>query len=549
MPFSLFLLTSLLFQVPAQSRTIPKEDVALLPESCVAYLEVPGISKESWASLLEWVNVQLGTKSSWAPFFSPKLRRSFPLVRSILKGLPRNGMYRRMVDLGSRPFAVGLLRTPMGRMGFFEVFRASSPRMARYTARMLGVPPNLRGSSLGNRVLLSSDQWVLDAFGEAWTRQRLEGTPSARALRIGASLPKVPGLRGYVDLPVFHPPRRGAKKRLNPGGYLFFGSWEELVFGSSALSFGFYREGDGVRGILRLAGVVERMDAPTKAILGVGEPPRLGAAPPPGCALSMAFDRKIPAFLTSFGKLFSQTDSQDLQGFYQQLELFFRGHKAEKLLASLQGPLRLTEFPPRPEAQVLRRGGGSVRFGSAFIEASWVDPKTRAKLPAALQVFGLAANQQRKNRGKRQFLLRKSGDARRGMLRASLKTPLREEEKNLEDLIEPRLAWEGKRVAIGMGGARIWDPLERPPHGADFHEFYTMDGEKLWEVIEGLGPLSQAAIALNNQFPPSVLEKAWPFAKPFFSSLGRLSLGLRWERWDALLSLRWRPAKGEGGAR
>ncbi|HHI80282.1 MAG TPA: hypothetical protein ENK02_09895 [Planctomycetes bacterium] len=547
MLFTTILLTPLLFQGP-QAKNVPREDTALLPDSCVAYLEVPGIAKKRWTSLFEWLSAQLASGSRWEPFFPAKVRKGMPLVRSILKGLPRNGIYERMVDLASRPFSLGLLRGGAGKLGFYESFRCSSPGMARYTARKLRFP-SLRTSALGNRVLLSDDQWVLDAFQEAWARQMREGSPSAAALRVGASLPKTIGPRGFLDLVAFRPSRSGGKKGMRPLGYLFFGSWAELLQGSDALSFGLEKDGKGFRGSVRFKGVVERMGASTKAILGVGKAPRLGAAPPGDFVFSMAFDREIPAFLSNFEKLFPLSDQQGLQGFYQQLELFFRGQRAEKLLASLKGPFRFTEYVPAPKAPALRRGGGTLQLGGAFLEAGWADPKTRKMLPSAMQLFSVGANQQRKNRGKRSFLLRKRGGPERGMLRASLKAPLREEERNLEDLLEPRLAWLGERVALGIGGAKIWDALESPPQGNRFHEFYTLDCARLWELVDRLGPLAKASISLNTQFPPKVIEKAYPLTQALFEGLGRLSLGLRWGKRDALLSLQWRPGTGEGGAR
>ncbi len=559
MLFSSLLLTSLLAQgqLQAANQRFPQKDSALLPPSCVLYVEVPGIPRETWLSLLGWVSDQLGPRSPWVPFFPAKTRKGLPLLRSMLRGLPRNGIYQRMTDLASRPFSVGLLREPSGRVGVFEIFHQSSPRMAAYTSRKMK-NPLLPSISMGSRILLGGEKWVLDAFQKDWERQLRERSPSVRALEVDAALSKVGGVRGYVDLAAFRPVRGSGKKRMNPGGYLFFGSWEELALGASSLSFGFERVGAGVRGRIRLSGVVGRMDEGTKALLKVRQAPRLGGEPPKGCALSMAFDRKIPAFLSSFTQLFPRPFHQDLQGFLQQLELFFGGQKAEDLLASLQGPFRISELAPGETAPVLRRGGGAVRFGGAFVEAKWVGEKTRKMLVPALQVFALAANQQRKNNGKLPFLLHKTGDAKRGMLEGSLKIPLRPREQTLEDLIHPRLAWVGERLALGGGGARIWDTLEHPPQAGKFHEFYTFDGENLWKIIEGLGPIPQAGFSLNSPFPPSLVAKFWPMAKTLFFGLGRTSLGLRWGQRDALLVLDWRPirgdrkdreSRGKGGAR
>jgi hypothetical protein len=420
--------------------------------------------------------------------------------------------------------------------------------MARYHVKKIG-GSILKKMTLGDRVLLSGDQWVLEAFRAAWVQQKRKKSPSARGVRIHDALPKVQGIRGFADLAAFRQARRGGKKLLDPGAYFLFGSFEELLTRSSELSFGLYREGGRVRGVLRFPKVVERMDKETKAFLGVRAVPGLGGEPPKTCALSMSFDRKVPEFLAAFETFFPKAFHQGLQSFYQQLELFFRGEKAETLLGYLKGPFRLMEFPPTDDAPSLRLGGKKVQLLGFSFEGSWVDPKTRKKLAPALQVFALGANQQRKNRGKRRFLLHQEGNAQRGMLRGSIKTPLQKRAKNIEDLFNPRLAWEGQRIAIGFGGMRIWDALEQFPKGKEFHEFYTFDGGKCWEIVERLGSVPLTLLTVQSRFPPTTLEPLVGKGKEMFSSMGMMSLGLLWEERDGVLFFDWQPSELKRGAR
>lgn len=550
MLFPALLLTPFLLQGPAKPS--PKKDTALLPPSCFLYLKSSGIPKTVWPPLLHWVEAQLGSKSPWISFFPPKSRRGLPIIRSILRGLPRNGLYQRMVDLLARPFSMGGLRDAQGRIGFFEIFRTSSPRMARYTARKL-VGGFFKKTTLGDRILLSADQWVLDQLQSAWGQYLQTGKTSARAKtiqqKIEEALPGTHGLCGFADLAALNLPRSNGTKVLEPFPYLLFGSWEELLTRSPGLSFGFTEEGGRLRGTVRFSKVVEEMDEETKAVLAVGKPPRFGAGVPQDSLVTMSFDRKIPAFLASFGSMFPKPFFRDLQEFFQQLELFFRGQKAEKLLSALEGPFRIMDQVPFDKAPFLRLSGQKVQLLSLSFEGTWKDAKTRKRIPPALQVFVLGVNQQRKNNGKRPFLLHQKGNAGRGILRAALKALSPKGGRMFEDLFNPSFAWDGGRVGFSLGAARLQEILRQLPKGERFHEFWTLDGPNVLEALERLGPLPLAAFLMNGRFPPTETEALFDLGKKALRALGRMSLGLRWEKQDALLVLDWQLGVGLGGAR